>query len=164
MYTPFNCNQVNNSSKKNTKVISSHFPLSFSSFLLALAAVPMLPVAAPFLLENTTRNTTIQPPQHPSSHQPLPLPFKHHPHLSFSSIKWVIPHPILLFLFVIWVLILGFDFSSCYLYGNKCCFDILVADYTWKWVMIELVHDHASSGCDDGFWLFYMRFCDLWYW
>ena len=154
MYTPFNCNQVHNSSTKAPR----QFPLTFLSlslhFCWPLAAVRMLPIAAPFLLENSTINTTIQLPQHPSSHQPLPPPFKHHPHLSFSSIKWVIPHPILVFLFVIWILILGFDFWSCYVYANKGYFDILVVDYAWKQAMIGVVHDHPSLGCDDGFWLF----------
>ena len=37
---------------------------------------------------------------------------------------------------------------------NKYYFDILVVDYAWKQVLIEVVHDHASLGCDDGFWLF----------
>ena len=32
--------------------------------------------------------------------------------------------------------------------------DILVVDYAWKQVMIQVVHDHASLGCDDEVWLF----------
>ena len=48
----------------------------------------------------------------------------------------------------------GFDYRSCYLDLNKYYFDVLVVDYAWKQVMFEVVHDHASLGGGDGFWLF----------
>ena len=93
-------------------------------------------------------------PSTPSNHPPSSKPLNLFSISTYLHSKWVISSFYLVDLIVFWSLILVFDYWSCCLYGIKSCFDILVVDYVWKQVMLEVVHVHASVGFNDEVWLF----------